>query len=54
MEHEPDALLKDIEWADGIAFGTPTLAGNPRNGEGLVDKVSTAFTSSQSEHGGQE
>ena len=24
IEHQPDARLEDIEWADGIAFGTPT------------------------------
>ena len=65
---QPDARLEDIEWADGIAFGTPTRFGNVsaqlkvfldlagelwQQGK-LVDKVGTAFTSSQTEHGGQE
>jgi NAD(P)H dehydrogenase (quinone) len=67
-EDQPDARLEDIEWADGIAFGTPTRFGNVsaqlkvfldlagelwQKGK-LVDKVGTAFTSSQTEHGGQE
>jgi NAD(P)H dehydrogenase (quinone) len=68
IEGEPDARLEDIEWADGIAFGTPTrfgnvsaqlklfldLAGELWQQGRLVDKVATAFTSSQTEHGGQE
>jgi NAD(P)H dehydrogenase (quinone) len=68
IEHLPDASLEDIEWADGIAFGSPTRFGNVaaqlklfldlagelwQRGE-LIDKVATAFTSSQTEHGGQE
>jgi NAD(P)H dehydrogenase (quinone) len=68
IEHLPDASLEDVEWADGIAFGTPTRFGNVaaqlklfldlagelwQRGE-LIDKVATAFTSSQTEHGGQE
>jgi NAD(P)H dehydrogenase (quinone) len=28
IEHAPDGRLEDIEWADGIAFGTPTRFGN--------------------------
>jgi NAD(P)H dehydrogenase (quinone) len=28
IEHEPDARLEDIEWADGVAFGPPTRFGN--------------------------
>jgi NAD(P)H dehydrogenase (quinone) len=71
--HSPDypveeASLADLEWADGIAFGTPTRFGNVsaqlklfldeagklwQEGS-LVDKVVTAFTSSQTSHGGQE
>ena len=65
---QPDARLEDLEWADGFAFGTPTRFGNVSAQlkvfldlagelwqEGmLVDKVGTAFTSSQTEHGGQE
>jgi len=68
IEHLPDASLEDIEWADGLAFGTPTRFGNVtaqlklfldlagelwQQGE-LIDKVATAFTSSQTQHGGQE
>lgn len=65
---EPTATLADLEWADGIAFGTPTRFGNvaaqlkmflDQAGElwqqgKLVNKVITAFTSSQTVHGGQE
>jgi NAD(P)H dehydrogenase (quinone) len=65
---EPIASLADLEWADGIAFGTPTRFGNvaaqlkmflDQAGElwqqgKLIDKVATAFTSSQTVHGGQE
>jgi NAD(P)H dehydrogenase (quinone) len=68
IDEQPEARLEDIEWADGIAFGTPTRFGNVsaqlkmfidlagelwQQGK-LVDKVGTAFTSSQTEHGGQE
>src|SRR5256885_12759640 len=28
ISHLPDASLEDVEWADGIAFGTPTRFGN--------------------------
>ena len=70
--HEYDSkqkvALADLEWADGIAFGTPTrfgnvsaqlkvfldLAGELWERGALVDKVATSFTSSQTEHGGQE
>jgi NAD(P)H dehydrogenase (quinone) len=65
---EPTATLADLEWADGIAFGTPTRFGNAaaqlkmfldEAGElweqgKLINKVVTAFTSSQTVHGGQE
>jgi NAD(P)H dehydrogenase (quinone) len=68
VESEPVAQLEDLEWADGIAFGTPTrfgnvaaqlklfldLAGDLWQQGRLIDKVATAFTSSQTEHGGQE
>jgi NAD(P)H dehydrogenase (quinone) len=64
----PVASLDDLEWADGVAFGTPTRFGNvaaqlkqfmDQAGrlwqEGaLADKVATSFTSSQTTHGGQE
>ena len=65
---QPDASLEDLEWADGIAFGTPTrfgnvaaqlkvfldLAGELWEQGALVDKVATSFTASQTDHGGQE
>jgi NAD(P)H dehydrogenase (quinone) len=68
ISDEPIASLDDLEWADGIAFGTPTRFGNvaaqlklflDQAGElwqqgKLVNKVVTAFTSSQTTHGGQE
>ncbi len=65
---EPVAALADLEWADGVAFGTPTRFGNVaaqlkqfidqagrlwQEGK-LADKVATSFTSSQTTHGGQE
>jgi NAD(P)H dehydrogenase (quinone) len=58
----------DLEWADVVLFGTPTRYGNPANqlrafidttgplwfdGK-LADKVYTAFTASNTAHGGQE
>ena len=68
VSNEPTASLEDLEWADGLAFGTPTRFGNvaaqlkmflDQAGElwqhgKLINKVVTAFTSSQTEHGGQE
>jgi NAD(P)H dehydrogenase (quinone) len=68
VEEAPVATLGDLEWADGIAFGTPTRFGNVaaqlkqfldqagrlwQEGR-LADKVATTFTSSQTPHGGQE
>lgn len=68
LEDQPEAALEDIEWADGLAFGTPTRFGNVaaqlkvfldlagelwQEGK-LIDKVGTAFTSAQTEHGGHE
>src|SRR4051794_33978572 len=65
---EPVATLEDLEWADGIAVGTPTRFGNVaaqlkmfldqagglwEQGK-LINKVATSFTSSQTDHGGQE
>jgi NAD(P)H dehydrogenase (quinone) len=58
----------DLEWADAVLFGTPTRFGNPAAQlrqfidttgplwfEGkLADKVYSAFTASNSSHGGQE
>src|SRR3954454_23729069 len=68
VDEEPVAQIGDLEWADGLAFGTPTRFGNVaaqlkvfldlagelwQQGK-LIDKVATSFTSSQTEHGGQE
>jgi NAD(P)H dehydrogenase (quinone) len=68
VRDRPEATLADLEWADGIAFGTPTRFGNVaaqlkqfmdqagdlwQEGE-LADKLATSFTSSQTTHGGQE
>ena len=68
VEDEAVASLADLEWADGMALGTPTrfgnvaaqlkifldLAGELWERGALVDKVATSFTSSMTEHGGQE
>jgi NAD(P)H dehydrogenase (quinone) len=68
VRDQPNATLEDLEWADGVAFGTPTRFGNVaaqlkqfidqagrlwQEGR-LADKVGTSFTSSQTTHGGQE
>ena len=68
VEDEPVASLDDLEWADGVAFGTPTRFGNVaaqlkqfidqagrlwQEGK-LADRVATAFTASMTAHGGQE
>jgi NAD(P)H dehydrogenase (quinone) len=68
VEDEPIATLDDLEWADGVAFGTPTRFGNVaaqlkqfmdqagrlwQEGK-LADRVGTTFTSSMTTHGGQE
>lgn len=64
----PVAEPADIEWADVVVMGSPTRYGHvtsqlqgyldtlgPLWSEGkLADKVYTAFTSSQTAHGGQE
>ena len=63
-----EVALEDLEWAHGLAFGTPTRFGLPaaqlkefidQTGplwvEGrLANKLATSFTSSQNVHGGQE
>jgi NAD(P)H dehydrogenase (quinone) len=68
VEDEPVAALDDLEWADGVALGTPTRFGNVaaqlkqfmdqagqlwQEGK-LADRVGTSFTSSMTIHGGQE
>jgi NAD(P)H dehydrogenase (quinone) len=65
---EPVATLGDLEWADGVALGTPTRFGNVaaqlkqfmdqagrlwQEGK-LADRVGTGFTASMTSHGGQE
>lgn len=64
----PRATGADLEWADGIIFGTPTRFGNVTaqlkafidslgglwfQGK-LANKVYAGFTSAQNPHGGQE
>jgi NAD(P)H dehydrogenase (quinone) len=68
VDDEPVATLDDLEWADGVAFGTPTRFGNVaaqlkqfmdqagrlwQEGK-LADRVGTSFTASMTVHGGQE
>jgi NAD(P)H dehydrogenase (quinone) len=68
VEDEPVATPDDLEWADGVAFGTPTRFGNVaaqlkqfmdqagrlwQEGK-LADRIGTAFTASMTAHGGQE
>jgi NAD(P)H dehydrogenase (quinone) len=63
-----EARLEDLEWADAVIFGTPTRFGNPTSqlrafmespavlwyhGR-LAGKVYSAFTASNTAHGGQE
>ncbi|GAA0947560.1 NAD(P)H:quinone oxidoreductase [Nonomuraea longicatena] len=63
-----EACHDDLEWADAVLFGTPTRFGNPSSqlrafidttgplwfhGK-LADKVYSAFTASNTAHGGQE
>jgi len=64
----PVATLDDLEWADGVAFGSPTRFGNIAaqlkqfidqagalwQAGKLADKVGTSFTATQNPHGGQE
>lgn len=68
MEHIPVATVQDLEDADAIIFGTPTRFGNMCGqmrqyldatgglwAKGaLVGKVGSVFTSSATQHGGQE
>jgi NAD(P)H dehydrogenase (quinone) len=67
-QHVPVAELEDLAWADGYAFGSPTRFGNvaaqlkqfmdtagPLWQEGkLADKPVAGFTSTTTQHGGQE
>jgi NAD(P)H dehydrogenase (quinone) len=64
----PEVRHDDLEWADAVLFGTPTRFGSPASqlrqfidttgplwfqGK-LADKVYSAFTASNTAHGGQE
>ena len=65
---EPKATADDVVWADAVLFGTPTRYGNMaaqmRNfldqtgslwlSGALVGKVGSVFTSTATQHGGQE
>lgn len=65
---DPVAAADDVTWADVVLLGSPTRFGNvtsqlkqfidslgPQWQEGLLaDKVYAGFTSSQTDHGGQE
>jgi NAD(P)H dehydrogenase (quinone) len=67
-QHVKEATNDDLAWADAIIFGTPTRYGLPTAqlkqfldttgklwAEGtLVNKVCSAFTTSATQHGGQE
>ncbi|QWF77065.1 NAD(P)H:quinone oxidoreductase [Amycolatopsis sp. CA-230715] len=66
--HAELATLGDLEWADGLAVGSPTRFGGPASqlkayldttgglwAKGkLVNKVATSFTTSSTAHGGLE
>ncbi|MFY1671976.1 NAD(P)H:quinone oxidoreductase [Plantactinospora sp. WMMB334] len=66
--HVPVATPEDVQWADGIVFGSPTRFGNVASqlkqfldtlgglwGRGsLADKIYSGFTSTSQLHGGQE
>src|SRR3989344_6834869 len=68
LKNIPTATNKDLEWADGIAFGTPTRYGNMSSQlkqfidqtgglwmkGALINKVATVFTSATTQHGGNE
>lgn len=68
MVSEPIATLDDLEWADGIALGSPTRFGGPASQlksfldttgglwfkGALVNVVGTAFTTASTAHGGLE
>ncbi|TDC20659.1 NAD(P)H:quinone oxidoreductase [Streptomyces sp. 8K308] len=63
-----EASLDDLDWADAVLFGSPTRFGNPASQlrafidatgalwfQGrLANKVYSAFTASNTAHGGQE
>jgi len=68
FEHIPIAAIEDLEWADAVVFGTPTRFGNMASqmkqfldstgslwAKGsLIGKLGSVFTSTGTQHGGQE
>jgi NAD(P)H dehydrogenase (quinone) len=68
MADLPVATLDDVDWADGLALGTPTRFGGPASQlkafldttgglwarGALADKVVTGFTAASTTHGGLE
>lgn len=64
----PEVTLADLEWADGLAFGTPARFGGPSTQlksiidacgglwarGAMINKVTTCFTSAGTRHGGLE
>ncbi len=68
FENIPVATTQDLEWADAIVFGTPTRFGNmaaqmkqylDSTGSlwakgALIGKLGSVFTSTATQHGGQE
>lgn len=67
-QNVPEASLADLEWADAIVMGAPTRYGMPSAqlkqfidttgplwGQGkLINKITSAFTSAATTHGGHE
>jgi NAD(P)H dehydrogenase (quinone) len=67
-QHVLEAVVDDLEWADGFAFGTPTRFGGPAaqlkqfidttgalwQKGALADKAVTSFSGAMNPHGGQE
>jgi NAD(P)H dehydrogenase (quinone) len=68
LRNVAEADLDDLSWADAVLFGTPTRFGNPASqlrafiettgqlwmAGTLAGKVYSAFTASNTAHGGQE
>lgn len=68
FEDIPIVTLQDLEWADAIIFGTPTRFGNMAaqmkqfldstvslwSKGSLIGKLGSVFTSTATQHGGQE
>ena len=48
IEDQPEARLEDIDWADGIAFGTPTRFGN------VAARSSSCSSTSRASSGSRE